>query len=221
MNDSLNEDEVRRLATELRSRWRAGERGGVESLGEPFDRLKADDERLLDLLYHELLLREEFGEQPTAEEFIARFPHLAERVQRQFEVHSAVDQDWNEDGFKRDQSDNVQSTFGATLNGESSARRHAALAAEVSAPPGYELLEEIGRGGMAVVFKARQHSLNRLVALKMILAGQLAGEQVLARLQQEAKAIAQLQHPGIVQIYEVGEHHGLPFLSLEYVSGGT
>lgn len=214
-------DEVRLLATELRSRWRAGERVCVESLGERFELLRGDDNRLLDLLYHELLIREEYGDQPVVDEYIERFPKLTEQLQRQFEVHSAVDQDWAGDGFKPDSAMLDDSDFGATLNGESASRRRKKLPVEVSAPPGYELLEEIGRGGMAVVFKARQQNLNRLVALKMILAGPLAGEQVLARLQQEAKAIAQLQHAGIVQIHEVGDHQGLPFLSLEYVPGGT
>ncbi len=74
---------------------------------------------------------------------------------------------------------------------------------------------------MAVVYRARQQILNRIVALKMLLGGGLASSEVLARLRQEARAVAQLQHPGIVQIYEVGEHNGLPYLSLEFVAGGT
>ena len=91
----------------------------------------------------------------------------------------------------------------------------------VEPPPGYDLLEEIGRGGMAVVFRARQQILNRVVALKMLLAGGVASQEVLSRIQHEAQAVARLQHSGIVQIHEVGEHRGLPFLSLEYVAGGT
>jgi serine/threonine protein kinase len=85
----------------------------------------------------------------------------------------------------------------------------------------YEILGELGRGGMGVVYKARHKELNRLVALKMILAGGHACAADLERFQIEALAVARLQHPNIVQIYDIGEQGGLPFFSLEYCSGGS
>jgi serine/threonine protein kinase len=87
--------------------------------------------------------------------------------------------------------------------------------------PGYEVLGVLGRGGMGVVYRAWQAGLNRLVALKLIKAGVDADEAELDRFKAEAEAVARLQHPNIVQIHEVGEHHGLPFFSLEYCPGGS
>ena len=78
-----------------------------------------------------------------------------------------------------------------------------------------------GRGGMGVVYRAKQLGLNRQVALKMILAGNHAAPHQLVRFRAEAEAVAQLQHSNIVQIYDVGEQEGLPFFSLEFIGGGA
>ena len=91
----------------------------------------------------------------------------------------------------------------------------------VPAIAGYEILGELGRGGMGVVYRARQVRLNRPCVLKMILGGAHAGAEATARFLAEAEAVARLQHPNIVQIHHIGEADGLPFFELEYVDGGS
>ncbi len=87
--------------------------------------------------------------------------------------------------------------------------------------PGYELLEEVGRGSMGVVYKARQNGVNRLVALKMILTSSHANREVLQRFTVEARVVASLQHPNIVQLFEINLESDRPYFSMELVQGGT
>lgn len=266
--DSLSaslSDQVDLLAQELRRRWHHGEHICVEQLGPPLDVVSRDDEQLLDLVYHEVLLRDEYGDQAVLEQFVERFPRLEERLQRLFAVHRAFEDDQNEglsadsdlwvsashenggdNGYDSQFADSVggppeiadaeqpitppAGTAGIVVGGIDDVstpasgfrrKRHRRSTAQPDLPPGYAMLDELGRGGMAIVFRARQENLNRIVALKMLSAGNIATKEVMARIQQEARAVAQLQHPGIVQIFEVGLHRGAPFLALEYVAGGT
>src|SRR3954469_12038491 len=87
--------------------------------------------------------------------------------------------------------------------------------------PGYDVEALLGRGGMGLVFRARHLRLNRLVALKMLLAGAYAGPQERARFQREAKAVARLRHANIVQVYDVGDHEGCPYFTMELLEGGN
>jgi tetratricopeptide (TPR) repeat protein len=189
------------LRDDLRARWQRGERVAVEAYLERHPGLPAD--ALLDLIYQEVVLLQEAGEAPQLEEYLSRFPQFATQLRDQFEVDQALE---------------------SALLSDAKTRldfRSPRAAAAPAAVPGYELLGELGRGGMGVVYKARQSRLKREVALKMILGGPHAAPAQLARFRTEAEAVARLQHPNIVQIYEVGEHNGLPYFSLEYVAGGT
>src|SRR5262249_9500396 len=93
--------------------------------------------------------------------------------------------------------------------------------ATAAIPQGYQILSEIGRGGMGIVYKATQVALNRVVALKMLLHGGHAQQGDFARFRTEAESLARLQHPGIVAIHEIGELVGLPFFAMEWCEGGS
>jgi WD40 repeat protein len=151
----------------------------------------------------------EAGERPDPEEWLRRHPDLAAELASFLADKDAVDR---------------------AFAGEPPASP--ATVKEVSVPAGlspgpvryvgdYELLEEIARGGMGVVYRARQVSLNRPVALKMILARQLATPEEVQRFRFEAEAAALLDHPGIVPIYEIGEHQGQNYFSMKLVEGGS
>jgi predicted Ser/Thr protein kinase len=104
------------------------------------------------------------------------------------------------------------------LSGEAPAVAPGAAPADV---PGYEVLGELGRGGMGVVYRATQKGLNRVVALKMLLGGTYADEGELARFFVEAEVVAAVRHPNVIQVYEHGQHAARPFLSMEFLPGGS
>lgn len=156
---------------------------------------------LLDVHY-----RQHAGETPQASDYQPRFPTL--------------ELDWL--GRLVVNAGGSSLPEGSTLE-QPSIPLKAAEDASVSLPtiPGYEILGIVGRGGMGVIYKALHVQLNRIVALKMILSGEYASPDELARFRREAEAVARLQHPNIVQIHEVGEHQGRAYFALEYVDGGS
>jgi hypothetical protein len=135
----------------------------------------------------------------------------AERAERSTEGVGVVAQDHDPDRT---------GTGARTTAGPPAATSAIAGSGVGPAIPGYEIEGELGRGGMGVVYKARQVRLNRAVALKMILAGAHAGCEAAARFLGEAEAVAKLQHPNIVQIFHIDEHDGCPYFEMEHVGGG-
>jgi WD40 repeat protein len=194
--------------------WLAGCRPLLEQFlgGVP----QADRSALLrELLALEVDYRRRYGEQPTAAEYHLRLPEYAGLIDAVLAAQLTMD---GENVANRGQ----QPDFGLECGETRTTHTGTVLALPAGAPPdGYEILGELGRGGMGVVYKARHLQLDRIVALKMILAGGYASAAELDRFKDEARAIARLQHPNIVQIHDVGEHGGLPYFSLEYCPGGS
>lgn len=123
-------------------------------------------------------------------------------------------------GARTDEQPPTQSLGQPTVSDSGQAARSAS-AVRAPAIPGYRIGAELGRGGMGVVFSAEQLDLGRAVALKMILGDAYASDEIRSRFRREAQAVARLQHPNIVQIFEVGDYEGRPYFSLEYVAGGS
>jgi WD40 repeat protein/predicted Ser/Thr protein kinase len=171
--------------------------------------MNTERERLLDEVVTAYLKAAEAGRAPDRAELLARHPELAAELVAFFEAESQVGR------------------AAAPLRVPAVDEPPTAVGEPQPTGPGtrvgyfgdYELLEEIGRGGMGVVYKARQVSLNRVVALKMILTGQLADDADVKRFHAEAEAAARLDHPGIVPVFEVGKHDGHHYFSMAFVEG--
>ncbi len=173
----------------------------------PGTRLTVNTDARLEAILRDYLLAQNAGTAPSPEELCRRHPDLADDLRAHFADEARLE------------AQALPAAGAPTL----------ATGEPVPPVPGtslrcfgdYELLEEIARGGMGVVFKARQISLNRLVALKMILRGELASAEDVLRFQREAEAAAKLDHPHIVPIHEVGEHDGHHYFSMKLIEGGS
>ena len=198
------------LLLEQRRRWRRGERVRVEDYLEQYPALQSDGEGILDLICNAIDLREERGESPQLDEYLRRFPQFASQIGLQFEVHRALQGE-----------PAPECTILADEVAAPEKRSPAVGRAGLPAIAGYEILRELGQGGMGVVYQARQVGLNRFAVLKMIRAGAYASLAERDRFRAEAETVARLQHPNIVQIYEVGATDGQPYLALEFVDGGS
>ena len=199
--------ELRKACGELRRRLTAGDPARVEELLIHYPRLAESEEAVLELILAEVSARNEMGQRPSLKEWQERFPRLLPRMEEAAEFQSV----------------RLGDADLARLVGGRGTPRHPAgpdrgeptQDRQLSDPGGGRPGRDGGR------LQARQPNLSRSVAIKMILAGEHAGPRERARLRIEAEAAAQIVHPNVVQVFEIGEHEGLPFVVLEYVSGGN
>lgn len=206
-NADSREAWLRQLLANQRSRQEHSQTYHAEVFLEEDTQLQSDQDALLDLIYHEIVLRQESGETPDVEEYVKRFPHLEEALRIQFDLEQHLD----------------DSDFLEVTTGEQETIPPNLLGSENSLPniTGYELIRVLGQGGMGTVYEAKHLGLNRTVALKTLRSGRDTSADEITRLRREAEVIAKIQHPNVVQIYDVGELDGGLYLALEYVEGGN
>jgi serine/threonine protein kinase len=190
-------------------RWQAGQRVAAEEYLRRFPALAEDSEAALEVVYGEFVVRKKLGEKPRPSEYLDRFPQLAAGLQVQFDLSEAMDR----------------------MDGEMQGRTQQVVVAPPQVPhttarempppvlPDYQILGELGRGGMGIVYKARQISLGRIVALKMIRPDQPLDDDAVQRLLREAQSVAALDHPNIVTVHASGQLDGRPFFTMPYVEG--
>jgi hypothetical protein len=203
------------LLRDQAERWRAGHRRPVEGYLDAHPELAEYPSVASLLAANEFRLRAGRGEAPKLDEYRRRFPRWAARL----ELDLAFLQQLEPGGPAAPHPDGPPPRNAAVVP----TRTLAEQLERRSWPriPRYEIAAELGRGGMAVVYRARQADLQRSVALKVILAGALAGPAERTRMRREAEAVARVRHPNVVQIFDTGEHDGCLYLALEYVSGGS
>lgn len=190
------------LAADMERRWKSGDRVSVSRYLDDYSALKNDPVHAGMLATVECDLRFESNQSPVPEAYYDQFPDAKDELRR-------IQLDWN-----KKQTPQILPPIDPTRgnrNPHSNTRQVA----------GYEILEVLGRGGMGVVYKARDLNLHRIVALKVILGREHASPEQRIRFRIEAENVAALSHPNIVEIHELGEHNSQPYFTLSFVEGGT
>jgi serine/threonine protein kinase/tetratricopeptide (TPR) repeat protein len=192
-----------RLCADLVQRWQRGERVPVEAYLRQYPNLESG-ECAFELILTEIILRRDCGDDPPLGEYLWRFPHFEERLRRHFTLHAGL---------------------AITALSESGLPIEVNLPQELSeglpTVPGFEVVEKIGRGGMGIVYKARETSLGRFVALKLLRDDHARAPDRLTRFLREARTTSALNHPGICTVHALCYHDGRPFIVMELIEGLT
>jgi serine/threonine protein kinase len=193
------------LRLDQQERWSSGDRVPAEVYVQLLQQLSGSSSGF-ELIYAEFLTRERLGENPQIQEYAQRFPDHVHRLQGQIKVHAALK------SIDISACPELQHT--SALAGARGAADE-----ELPSIPGYTIVSILGEGGMGVVYRAIQQSLNRQVAIKIIGNELLNNKTALARFRREAQMAARLGHPNIVSVFDAGEFQGLHFHVMEYVEG--
>jgi tetratricopeptide (TPR) repeat protein len=198
---------------DLEFRLSAGEVARVEDYLSRYPQVAENSDAVCDLIVAEYRLRRRHQRDLTPAEYQRRFPHLGTDLAKLLaEVPGST---------RLEAAPSDSAPPGEVTLIEETKLKPGQLPGWPTDLPDYHIVGELGKGGMGVVYKAVQLSLNRVVALKMIRAGAYASPDLLARFHLEAEALASLQHPNIVQVYEVGQHCGWPYMTMEFLEGGS
>jgi hypothetical protein len=209
------------VRAELKHHWQEGEQVRVEVYLERYPALGTDPDSLVELICTEVHLRESHGESPNLEEYLRRFPTVADQLQKRFTSSQEL-------------SDGPLFETDALPTQPQTPSPRATSAEQVTLPGGdrttaagrpyvddYEILEELGQGGTGVVYKARDPTLGRVVALKILKTGPVVSADERERFGREMRAMALLDHPYIVPIYGDGEYCGRPYFTMKFIEGGS
>jgi len=189
----------------------------AEDIFERFPELRQSPDRQVDIVYNEFLLQKERGV-AQQEAYLARFPKVAEELHKQFQLLACLE---DEAGFSNDENNPLSSW---PLGSRSDAPTHDSIPSNLQGctiEQRYEVLEKIGQGGIADVYRATDMRLKRAVAFKIARSPFDPGSRPFRRFMREAESAARLSHPGIVQVFEFGEYQGRPFIVGQLIHGGT